>query len=272
MLKLLACFFMLLDHIGYYFAFALPESVVFILRTLGRLAFPIFAWLVARGYTRTRNPILYFARMTLFAGLSELIIRLANQIAGLTIEGTNVMVTFALAIALISGYRMAAHSFLDMIASLRPISPTPNTLPAPRFDVRINLGGITLDPRIGFPLGCLMSLAAISLTLWLEPDYGLFGLGAVLLFYIIHDVVPEKSQEQRALQSFVIFNIIFLGIRIFLMKWQADWSVLQTFSILALPICYRLDKNRRPNPAFKYGIYVFYPLHILVLCLIRTLF
>jgi len=269
MLKILACLFMLLDHIGYYFAYALPENVVFVLRTAGRLAFPIFAWSVARGYTRTRNPLRYFIRMVLFAGFAELIIRQGHRLAGLTSHGTNVMVTFALAIVLVTGYRIAAHSILDMIASLRPISPTPTTLPAPRFDVRINIKGITLDPRIAFPLGLLMGLAAISLTIWLQPDYSLYGIGAVLLFYIIHDVVPEASQELRAMQVFVIFNLIFVPIRVFLMHWPADWSILQTVSILALPICYRLDQNHRPHPVFKYGIYIFYPLHIFLLCLLR---
>ena len=51
MLKLLACLFMLLDHIGYYFCRRPAWTAVFVLRSIGRLAFPIFAWSVARGFT-----------------------------------------------------------------------------------------------------------------------------------------------------------------------------------------------------------------------------
>lgn len=273
MLKLLACLFMVLDHIGYYFGFLLPPEIVLLLRTVGRLAFPIFAWSVARGFTRTRNPVRYFIRMSLFAILSEIVIRLANNIAGLSSMNINVMATFALAIGLISGYRLAAHSYLDMIASLRPISPTPQTLPTPpRYDVRVNIGGIELDPRIGFPLGILMALLAVLAALWLQPDYELYGLSAVLLFYAIHDRVPEKDREKRAFQGFILLNIIFLPIHIFLNHWSPDSAVLQCFAIVALPLCYRLDREKKPAPAMKYAFYLFYPLHILLLCLIRSRF
>ena len=49
-LKILACFFMLVDHIGYCL---FPN--VSLLRTVGRLAFPIFAFQIALGYKKTRS-------------------------------------------------------------------------------------------------------------------------------------------------------------------------------------------------------------------------
>ncbi|MEA4888814.1 MAG: TraX family protein [Clostridiaceae bacterium] len=272
MLKLLACFFMLLDHLGYYLDFIMPDGVVMILRTIGRLAFPIFAWSVARGMKRTHNPLRYFIRMCIFAGASELLIRLAYGCAGLTSSGTNVMVTFALSIALVTGYRLFIHSYLDMVASLRPISPTPQTAPTPpRYDIRVNIGGIELDPRIGLPLGLLTAALAVTVALWLQPDYGLYGLLTVLAFYIVYDVCPEKDREKRAIQIFILLNALFLPIRILFMNWPADWSILQCFSVAALPICYYLDRDKKPGPAVKYAYYLFYPLHIVLLCLIRSL-
>jgi len=157
---------MLLDHVGYFFAFALPEPLVIVLRTLGRLAFPIFAWSVARGYIRTRNIFHYFLRMSIFAAMTEVLFRLMYACAGMTMASSNVLVTFSLAISLLTGFRMATRSGLDMIASLRPISPTPQTLPtATRFDVRINIGGIELDRRIGLPLGLAIMLLSMALTI-----------------------------------------------------------------------------------------------------------
>jgi hypothetical protein len=272
MLKLIACLLMLIDHIGFYFAGSLPAELVVLMRAVGRLAFPIFAWLVARGYGRTRNQFIYFVRMSAFAVVSEGIIRSGHALIGLTMDWTNVLVTFALAIVVLSGYQLATHSFLDMIASLRPIPPTNNTVPTPpRYDVRINLGGIELDPRIGLPLGVLMMLLAAGATIWLKPDYGLYGIAAVLLFHIIQDRVDEKDQLKWSVQLFILLNALFVPVRVFLMHWPLDWAVLQCLSVLAIPLCYLYDKERRPAPALKYFFYLFYPLHMFLLSLLRYL-
>lgn len=272
MLKLLACLLMLIDHIGLYFSDLLPADVVLIMRAIGRLAFPIFAWQVARGFDRTRNLLFYFIRMSVFAVLSELIIRFSHRMIGLSLNGTNVLVTFSLALVVLSGYRLAMHSFHDMIASLRPISPTAHTMPtATRFDVRINLGGITLEPRIGLLIGTIMIISAVAAAIWLKPDYNLYGLASVLLFYVIQDTVAEEDQQRRSIQAFTILNIVFVPIRIFWNHFQPEWAVLQCLSVLGLPLCYRFDVNKRPGRAIQYFFYAFYPLHIFLLCLLHYL-
>lgn len=54
-LKLIAAFTMLLDHAG---ALLFPE--VMILRVIGRLAYPLFAFMIAEGCRHTRNKLRYF--------------------------------------------------------------------------------------------------------------------------------------------------------------------------------------------------------------------
>ncbi len=272
MLKLIACFLMLIDHIGFYFADRLPPGLSVVMRAAGRLAFPVFAWLVAKGYTRTRNPLRYFSRMSAFAIVSEIVIRAGHALIGLNLGGTNVMVTFALALVVLSGYILATRSFWDMIASMRPISPTAHTAPTPpRYDVRLNPRGLSLDPRIGLPVGILMILAAAGAALWLRPDYGLYGLAAVLLFYVIQEHFEPEDQLKRSLQFFILLNALFIPVRLFLMHWPLDWTILQCLSVLALPLCVRFDRERRPGPVLKYFFYVFYPLHIFLLSLLRSL-
>ena len=61
-LKLLACFFMLIDHIGY---LLLPEQMIW--RAVGRLALPIFAYLIANGWRYTKSKLNYFLRLLIFA-------------------------------------------------------------------------------------------------------------------------------------------------------------------------------------------------------------
>ncbi len=54
-LKIFACICMLIDHIGY---ILLPNIIT--LRIIGRLAFPIFAYMIAEGCKYTRNKLKYF--------------------------------------------------------------------------------------------------------------------------------------------------------------------------------------------------------------------
>lgn len=65
-LKWIACAFMLCDHIG---ALLLPQH--FFLRGLGRLAFPIFAFMTANGYLHTQNVCRYLLRLAVFALLYQ---------------------------------------------------------------------------------------------------------------------------------------------------------------------------------------------------------
>lgn len=66
-LKILACLFMLIDHVGYVF---FPRMMV--LRIIGRLAFPIFAYMIAEGYRKTSDVTKYMGRLFLFALISQI--------------------------------------------------------------------------------------------------------------------------------------------------------------------------------------------------------
>lgn len=65
-LKLLGCLFMLIDHIGY---LLLPGALW--LRCLGRLSFPLFAFMLANGFFHTRSRGKYLLRLCAFALLFQ---------------------------------------------------------------------------------------------------------------------------------------------------------------------------------------------------------
>lgn len=58
---------MLVDHIGLVF---FPEDPAW--RIIGRIAFPIYAYMIALGLTRTRNRKKYFLRLAMLAAISQI--------------------------------------------------------------------------------------------------------------------------------------------------------------------------------------------------------
>ncbi|MDD2397091.1 MAG: TraX family protein [Tissierellia bacterium] len=66
-LKLTALFTMIIDHYG-----AIFQSDIITYRIIGRLAFPIYCFLLVEGYFHTSNIKKYAARLLIFAFISEI--------------------------------------------------------------------------------------------------------------------------------------------------------------------------------------------------------
>lgn len=70
-LKVIAVLSMLIDHIGY--VFFLPEDSAYpVCRAIGRIAFPIFCYLIVEGFHHTRSHFNYLTRLFIFAIISEI--------------------------------------------------------------------------------------------------------------------------------------------------------------------------------------------------------
>lgn len=90
-LKLLAALFMTIDHVG---VLLLPHVIV--LRILGRLALPIFAFMIAEGCRYTRNRLRYFGSVFALGVLCQIVYYLAERSLYFSI-----LITFSLSIATI---------------------------------------------------------------------------------------------------------------------------------------------------------------------------
>ena len=102
-LKLIACMTMLLDHLAvivvmghiYSTHHGVRLEIYEMLRLIGRIAFPIYCFLLAEGCAHSRNPVRYGFRLAICCLLSELPYDIALW-SGITWQHQNVMVTLFL--------------------------------------------------------------------------------------------------------------------------------------------------------------------------------
>lgn len=99
-LKVIGIVSMTIDHIGY---FLFPQMTV--LRIIGRLAYPIFAYMIAEGCRYTRNKVRYFCTVLVIAGVCSVVTYFA--------EGSlyqSIFTTFSCAMILIFALDAAAKT------------------------------------------------------------------------------------------------------------------------------------------------------------------
>ena len=144
-LKIIAMITMLIDHIGativLQFVQRNPNSfdalgnvrmtgmviLYYILRGIGRLAFPIFIFLLLEGFLYTHNRFLYIGRLLLFAVISEIPFDLAVNLSakwilkGHFLEFTSQNVFFTLAIGMIVLTALEGLRALQMDTILKTI-------------------------------------------------------------------------------------------------------------------------------------------------------
>lgn len=89
---------MVIDHVGWLF---FPDTEV--LNIIGRISFPIFAFLIAVGSTKTKNINAYIRRLLLFGAISQLPYSYMSYIAGNELYwNLNIFFTLAFGLWLIS--------------------------------------------------------------------------------------------------------------------------------------------------------------------------
>lgn len=270
MLKWLALLFMTIDHIGYYFYSALPIEIYTILRCIGRLAFPIFAFYLVKGFLRTRNPFHYLYRMASWSviahfSISGAAVATGRQASLWSLEWTNVMILFTFAIIMLLGYDLAMRSYHDMIVSMTPVSDSPFKMKESHYDVKVNLGGISLSPKVGVPMGIAMILISFWAVFALKADYQFYGLLTVLFIFISY----KKEDDIVSIPTLLVLSLALNAgyVACAAMSQQSvKYALMQSlsmFSIFLFPLFGR-DK-KKPGLISKYFFYLYYPLHIVLL-------
>lgn len=209
------------------------------LTCIGRIAFPIFAFMLVEGYFHTRNLKKYVLRLLIFAILSELPFNLAIGSRWFYPIHQNVLWSFLLSIGLIHLNEKA------------------------RAKGKLWLQIITVLTTTLF--GALLGLITML-------DYYHAGVLTVLVFYFL---------RQRKWWSFLgqliclwYINVEMLGgLGYELQLWGHNFFLSQqSFALLALiPIWLYRGKQGPHNKFLQYTYYAFYPVHLLILGILKMI-
>lgn len=131
LLKLIAIITMLIDHFALILNAELGLSNIliltifdrrvtlyYILRKIGRLAFPIFCFLVAEGFFYTKNPIKYAAKLGVFALISEIPFNLMLSGNIFYPNKQNVYVTLFLGVVLLFILTRGSNKIIQLLFSV----------------------------------------------------------------------------------------------------------------------------------------------------------
>ncbi len=111
-LKLIAIITMIIDHLGLFFFPTIPE-----LRLVGRISFPLFAWLIANGAYHTHNIRLYFLRLIICAAVSQVPFILANKHLDPDIWLLNAVFTLSIGLAAIMLIQQTKNKLLWIVVT-----------------------------------------------------------------------------------------------------------------------------------------------------------
>ena len=212
-LKFLACAIMLLDHIG---ATLIPWGT---LRIIGRLAFPIFCFLLAEGAHYTRNPRNYLLRLGIGAVLSELPFDLA-LFGSWSWQHQSVMVTLLLGAMALLAMKQMTRPLLKVLVLLlfAFLADFMNTDYGGAGVLMIALFGLTRERKYGW---LVQLLGMYLICRWIIPGGAVWFIGRYVFIEIfaILALIPiwlysgKKSTSSRAVQwAFYLFYPVHLWI------------------------------------------------------------
>ena len=236
MLKVIAILLMLIDHTG---AVIFPDAII--PRLIGRLSFPIFAYLIMVGYTKTKSFSKYLTRLFIFAALSQ--------------------IPFSLAF----GEKFTLLSFSDFIVFFVG-SPNPHLNVF--FTLALGLLAIRVWDKEELKFGRIIIILSLAITAEiLHTDYGMYGIAMILVFYIFRDDKIQTVISQTIV--YILFDasqILFYVYKFPDIILELAWFS-QALSLLALIFIFKY--NHKKGKDLKYFFYAFYPLHLLSLGLIK---
>lgn len=232
-LKIIACIAMAIDHIGF---FLFPHILIF--RLIGRVAFPLFAFLVAEGCKYSKNKSRHWALIFIFGILYMLVYYIYDgEFYG------NIFLTFSFSILIIyllqflKKWMFSEFKVFKLIVSL------------------------------------LIFVAALALTYilfrFVHFEYGYRGMLVPVAVSLCDMRNVNAPNILKKLDNHWIKLSCFI-IALFILSIKANFGVYQFYCFISVLIL-AFYNGKAGVKKLKYAFYIFYPAHLAILALISFL-
>ena len=195
------------------------------LNYIGRLAFPIFAFQISEGYIHTRNLKKYMFRLFIFALISQIPFMLFHTLINEDFLVVNVIFTLLFGLISILVFDKC-NKFLGLLATI------------------------------------LLGIIAQAL----KFDYGFYGVSIVFLFYLFKEFKIISAISYLVATTIYFTSMILAygkyGTEILLkaFDWYLPFAICTMCAIIPIVLY-----NNKKGPNTKYLIYLFYPLHLILI-------
>lgn len=220
--------------------------IINLMEGIGRIAFPLFAFMIAEGASKTRSMPKYIGRLMLFAVISEPIFYYAFNIQNASIGGfwdslsrlhlTNVFFTLALGAIAIYIYQILEKK----------------------------------SPKKKIFIFIPVSLFLILFAGYAKCDYGIAGIILIIAFYLAKNRIYKIAVIVVWALGLYIFGQAFNG-------FGFNWSQVTSYSVIdcicaIIPGILIWFYNGKRGKALKWSFYIYYPAHLLIFaCLSNVL-
>lgn len=228
-LKIIAMILMLLDHL---WGTIIPGNQWMTL--IGRMAFPIFAFLIVEGFFHTSDLKKYMKRLFIFGLISEIPFNLIYTGSIIFPFHQNVMFTLLLGLLIINE--------IDKLKNNKEIKKK-------------------IIPILKIFLFLLISIIGFV-------DYGVTGVLTIVVFYLFRGF--KLAWIGQLISLILLYIVFFEGQSVILNIFNHEYFLpLQSIGILSLIFIWLYNGEKgKNNKLIKYLFYSFYPVHMLVIYLI----
>ncbi len=284
-LKIIAIISMLIDHIGAYLFYSGSDIVsqegIDLMRSIGRMALPIFAFFLVVGYSKTKNSKKYISRMHLFAIISQIPFTLAFYYENYFVDESFSFIEydykwlFVIIPMIIFYYFLILNRkfdksliYVSIAWLITPINTAVNgyfLLTGYELNIFYELGlGLILFEYFNLArtkynknilMGLLLIIAAILSYYYIGgiANYGYNAIALMIALYIV--------QSSKYYQSLTIFLWGY---------YMYNWKITNVLFIILTSLLL-LTYNGKKGKDLKYLFYTFYPLHIIVIAVFNIL-
>ena len=275
-IKLLALVTMVIDHTAYYLytSSLIGAGLYYFLRTVGRIAFPLYAFLLVNGFEKTSNRGKYLSRLVLFAAVSQLPYTVVfsyenyshSAASGFTLLWPwYVVVPAVLAVCAVWYFCVRRDASVISLAAAFALAVVKLSAGGVCllgletnvfYTLAVSLAGMSVlamlanrPANIGQTLACLAAFIICALCILPHSDYGWYGFALMMLLWM--------SRRSKPMQAAVLLLWSYAEYAVYI----HNWAYFAAAALAVIPVL--LYNGRRGRPV-KLFFYMIYPLHLAV--------